>query len=101
VATFLVALAAFDYFYLDGKYLHSVQAVANSLLHLAGGQQAPALGHRLSDPITGDWVAIRRAGSGRPGEKSRRIKPQRHSMGCLETRAALYKSAAGSEVRRS
>ena len=33
VATFLVALAALDYFYLDGKYLHSVQAVANSLLH--------------------------------------------------------------------
>jgi hypothetical protein len=33
VATFLVALAAFDYFYLDGKYLHSVQAVANCLLH--------------------------------------------------------------------
>jgi hypothetical protein len=25
VATGLVALAAFDYFYLDGKYLHSVQ----------------------------------------------------------------------------
>jgi hypothetical protein len=33
VATFLVALAAFDYFYLDGKYLHYVQAVVNSLLH--------------------------------------------------------------------
>jgi hypothetical protein len=33
VATFLVALAAFDYFHLDGKYLHVVQAVANSLLH--------------------------------------------------------------------
>jgi hypothetical protein len=33
VATALVALAAFDYFYLDGKYLHSVQAVANSMLH--------------------------------------------------------------------
>ena len=33
VATALVALAAFDYFYLDRKYLHSVQAVANSLLH--------------------------------------------------------------------
>ena len=33
VAIALVALAAFDYFYLDGKYLHSVQAVANSLLH--------------------------------------------------------------------
>ena len=33
VATALVALTAFDYFYLDGKYLHSVQAVANSLLH--------------------------------------------------------------------
>jgi hypothetical protein len=33
VATFLVALAAFDYFYLDGKYLHVVHAVANSLLH--------------------------------------------------------------------
>ena len=27
------ALAAFDYFYLDGTYLHSVQAVANSMLH--------------------------------------------------------------------
>jgi hypothetical protein len=33
VTTALVALAAFDYFYLDGKYLHCVQAVANSLLH--------------------------------------------------------------------
>jgi hypothetical protein len=33
VATALVALTAFDYFYLDGKYLHSVQVVANSLLH--------------------------------------------------------------------
>jgi hypothetical protein len=33
VATALVALAAFDYFYLDGNYLHSVQAVAHSLLH--------------------------------------------------------------------
>jgi hypothetical protein len=34
VATFLVALAAFDYFYLDGKYLHYVHVVANSLLHV-------------------------------------------------------------------
>jgi hypothetical protein len=33
VATALVALAAIDYFYLDGKYLHYVQAVANSMLH--------------------------------------------------------------------
>jgi hypothetical protein len=33
VAIFLVALAAFDYFYLDDKYLHSVHSVANSLLH--------------------------------------------------------------------
>jgi hypothetical protein len=33
VAAALVDLAAFDYFYLDGKCLHSVQAVANSLLH--------------------------------------------------------------------
>jgi hypothetical protein len=30
VATFLVALAAFDYFYLNGEYLHSVQAAVNS-----------------------------------------------------------------------
>jgi hypothetical protein len=29
----LVALAAFDYVYLDGKYLHVVQTVANSMLH--------------------------------------------------------------------
>jgi hypothetical protein len=29
----LVAMAAFDHFYLDGKYLHNVQAVADSLLH--------------------------------------------------------------------
>jgi hypothetical protein len=35
VATFLVALAAFDYFYLDGKYLRVVHAVANSLLHFS------------------------------------------------------------------
>jgi hypothetical protein len=33
VATALVARVAFDYFRLDGKYLHCVQAVANSLLH--------------------------------------------------------------------
>ena len=33
VATALVALAAFDYFYLDGMYLHHVQVVADSLLH--------------------------------------------------------------------
>jgi hypothetical protein len=32
-ATILAALAAFDYFYLDGKYLHAVQMVANSMLH--------------------------------------------------------------------
>ena len=29
----LAAMAAFDYFYLDGKYIHSVQSVASSLLH--------------------------------------------------------------------
>ena len=29
----LVAMAAFDYFYLDGKYIHSVQSVVSSLLH--------------------------------------------------------------------
>jgi hypothetical protein len=29
----LVGLAAFDYVYLDGKYLHVVQTVANSMLH--------------------------------------------------------------------
>ena len=34
VATALVALAAFDYFYPDGKYLHHVQVVADSLLHV-------------------------------------------------------------------
>jgi hypothetical protein len=32
-ATTLVALAAFDYVYLDGEYLHVVKSVANSMLH--------------------------------------------------------------------
>jgi hypothetical protein len=35
VAGSMVALAAFDYFYLDGKYLHVVHAVVNSLLHFS------------------------------------------------------------------
>ncbi len=53
------------------------------------------VGHRLSHPITGDWVANRRDAWGRPGEKSKSIKPQGHSKGHLGSRAALYKTAAG------
>jgi hypothetical protein len=33
VAIVLVALAAFDYFYLDGKYVHSIDTATRSLLH--------------------------------------------------------------------
>jgi hypothetical protein len=51
VATALVALAAFDYFYLDGKYLHSVQAVANSLLHFSCDKLAPAWASFLRDTV--------------------------------------------------
>jgi hypothetical protein len=37
VAIALVALAAFDYLYLDGKYIHSVQAMMLSMLHFMVG----------------------------------------------------------------
>lgn len=30
-------MAAFDYFYLDGKHIHSVQMLALSILHFAIG----------------------------------------------------------------
>jgi hypothetical protein len=33
VAVALVALAAFDHFFLDGRYIHSVQMMALSLSH--------------------------------------------------------------------
>ena len=33
VAVALVAMTAFDYFYLDGRYIHSVQMVVFSMLH--------------------------------------------------------------------
>ena len=48
-------------------------------------------------PGTG-WPTI---GMGRDDQakKSNPIKPQRHGLGCLGTPAALYKTAAGSEVR--
>jgi hypothetical protein len=36
-AVALVALAAFDYFYLDGKYIHSVQMAVLSILHFVVG----------------------------------------------------------------
>jgi hypothetical protein len=36
VAIALVAMAAFDHFYQDGRYLHSVQMMAFSLLHFIG-----------------------------------------------------------------
>lgn len=32
-AVALVALAAFDHFFLDGRYVHSVQMMVLSLLH--------------------------------------------------------------------
>ena len=61
VATALVAPAAFDYLYLDRKYLHVVQAVANSLLHFflpeAGGQKAPVLATDLATQLLGTgWL---------------------------------------------
>jgi hypothetical protein len=37
VAIALVALAAFDQFYLDGKYLHSIEMATRSLLHFVFG----------------------------------------------------------------
>ena len=37
VAITLVALAAFDLFFLDGKYFHAVEAVARSLAHFMVG----------------------------------------------------------------
>jgi hypothetical protein len=36
-ATALVAMAAFDYFFLDGQYIHAVQMMVLSLLHFAIG----------------------------------------------------------------
>jgi hypothetical protein len=37
VAIMLVALAAFDYFYLDGKYVHSIEMATRSMLHFLIG----------------------------------------------------------------
>jgi hypothetical protein len=37
VAMALVALAAFDYFYLDGKYVHAVDIATRSMLHFLFG----------------------------------------------------------------
>jgi hypothetical protein len=37
VAIAVVALAAIDHFFLDGKYIQSVQAVARSLMHFLIG----------------------------------------------------------------
>ena len=34
VAVAVAAVAAFDYFYLDGRYIHSVQMMMFSLLHV-------------------------------------------------------------------
>jgi hypothetical protein len=33
VAIALVAMAAFDLYFLDGKYVHTVEAIARSLVH--------------------------------------------------------------------
>jgi hypothetical protein len=46
VATALVALAAFDYFYLDGKYLNYVQAVVTHY-----GQQVHFDGAKDEDTV--------------------------------------------------
>ena len=59
VATALVALAAFDYFYLDGKYLHSVRSKLHVALFLAiiGGQKAPVLATDLATKLLGTgWL---------------------------------------------
>ena len=37
VAIWLVALAAFDLYFLDGKHIHTVEAVARSLVHMMIG----------------------------------------------------------------
>ena len=37
VAIVLVALAAFDHFYVDGKYVHSIEMATRSLLHFVFG----------------------------------------------------------------
>jgi hypothetical protein len=37
VAIALVALAAFDYFYLDGKYVHSIEMAVRSMVHFMFG----------------------------------------------------------------
>jgi hypothetical protein len=37
VAIAVVALAAFDYFYLDGKYVHAIEMATRSLLHFVIG----------------------------------------------------------------
>jgi hypothetical protein len=56
----------------DGKYLHVVKAVVNSLLHF--DQKAPALCHRLCHPIIRDGVVnLETAKAGR-GRKSKQIK---------------------------
>jgi hypothetical protein len=36
VAIALVAMAAFDYFYLDGRHIHSVQRELLSIIHTVG-----------------------------------------------------------------
>ena len=40
VAIMLVALATFDLFFLDGKPVHAVEAVARSLAHFISDSQA-------------------------------------------------------------
>jgi len=36
-AIWLVALAAFDLYFLDGKYIHTVEAVVRSVVHMMVG----------------------------------------------------------------
>jgi len=37
VATILVALAAYDLFFLDGRYTHAIQMMSTSVLHFCFG----------------------------------------------------------------
>jgi hypothetical protein len=36
VATALAAMAAFDLFFLDGRYIHALQEIGRSILHFSG-----------------------------------------------------------------
>lgn len=44
VAIALVAMAAFDLFFLDGQYIHALQEIGRSILHFSGHSAASVSG---------------------------------------------------------